>query len=172
MKKRGRPPHPLNFSFANLPELELFETNEQREAALLAIGWEFGNPRKIDWWIGVGTVVAAVIGSSVLLRFVLRAVDWPGWVEDTLRMLLMIACFLLVLRALHRWGARGDLRRQLLKVGVPVCLGCGYSLRGLGADSPRCPECGRLVDERVRELLRAEKGSITSADGGAGAQAQ
>ena len=45
------------------------------------------------------------------------------------------------------------LRQQLLECGVPVCLGCGYDLRGSPPGAGRCPECGKKLDERARELM-------------------
>jgi hypothetical protein len=44
-----------------------------------------------------------------------------------------------------------SLREQLVERGVPICIGCGYDLRG--QIQPRCPECGRscaLADPKVR----------------------
>jgi len=43
---------------------------------------------------------------------------------------------------LWRRAIRRSLRQQLLARGIPVCLRCGYCLRG--APSTRCPECGSL----------------------------
>jgi hypothetical protein len=43
------------------------------------------------------------------------------------------------------------LRKRLLASGVPVCLKCGYILRG--CPGPNCPECGGPFDERVRLIL-------------------
>jgi hypothetical protein len=59
----------------------------------------------------------------------------------------------LTIRALHRWGVRRDLRHKLIKLGVPVCVGCGYLLRGLPVDTPVCPECVRKLDANVRSML-------------------
>jgi len=33
-------------------------------------------------------------------------------------------------------------RKALCELQMPVCMDCGYILRGLGADATRCPECG------------------------------
>lgn len=54
--------------------------------------------------------------------------------------------------ALTRRDAARFLRAALLDCGVPVCLDCGYCLRGLSSEC--CPECGRKIDERVTKLIR------------------
>ena len=53
---------------------------------------------------------------------------------------------------------RRSLREQLVEKGVPVCLECGYDLRG--QIDARCPECSTPFDE---QLLTAspEKGGAT-----------
>ena len=50
--------------------------------------------------------------------------------------------FLLFRRKIQR-----SLRRQLIDIGKPVCLICGYDLRGQTV--PRCPECGTGFDEKL-----------------------
>lgn len=53
-----------------------------------------------------------------------------------------------------RWGLRDPvrrhLRRWLVQFGVPICIPCGYDLRG--QVEPRCPECGEAFDP---SLLRS-----------------
>lgn len=48
---------------------------------------------------------------------------------------------------LVREPMRKSLRRQLAERGVPICVPCGYDLRGL-ADG-RCPECGASVSPTI-----------------------
>jgi hypothetical protein len=43
-------------------------------------------------------------------------------------------------RLFFRAHWRRSLREQLVERGVPICLDCGYDLRG--QVEPRCPECG------------------------------
>ncbi|RMF71560.1 MAG: hypothetical protein D6744_17760 [Planctomycetota bacterium] len=67
--------------------------------------------------------------------------------------------------AMH-WTVRRPMRRYvreyLIRSGVPICVACGYDLRGLG--DPRCPECGAACDPR---LIRSEPDQrfSTSPDG-------
>ncbi|MCG3127584.1 MAG: hypothetical protein CHACPFDD_02449 [Phycisphaerae bacterium] len=144
----------MNFTLDGLPELDQFADVEQRQRALLEIGRAAGNPLKFDWWIAVGVLVASVIGAAIAARYLGRAVGLAGWQRDVLQMGVCFAVFVVVLRGLHRWGARADLRRKLLEAGVPVCLSCGYSLRGHAPDAARCPECGRPIDPAVRAVMQ------------------
>lgn len=40
-----------------------------------------------------------------------------------------------------------SLREQLNRLGHPICIPCGYDLRG--QTEPRCPECGAAFDARL-----------------------
>lgn len=51
---------------------------------------------------------------------------------------------------LFRRRIRRSLRQQLIEIHVPICLECGYDLRG--QVEPRCPECGKPFNPN---LLRA-----------------
>jgi hypothetical protein len=143
----------LQITLAGMPELSLFESDEQRKAALSEIGKEAGNPVTASYWLSVGMVVISVwlIGWGVELLWTrLQLGLVPLWL---VRLVVMAAAFALVLTWVHRRGAAGELRTKLLQFGVPVCMKCGYSLRGLSLAIGRCPECGAGFDERVREIL-------------------
>ncbi len=61
---------------------------------------------------------------------------------------------LILIVGLHsRKRFRAILRERLLQHGVPMCLSCGYCLRGSPADAQRCPECGKPIPDRVRALM-------------------
>lgn len=153
---RTRPPrvHPMNFTLDGLPELEQFTDAEQRQRALLEIGRAAGNPLKLDWWIAVGILVASVLATATAARYLGRALGLIGWQRDLLQLGICLTVFIVVLRGLHRCGARSELRQKLLGAGVPVCLGCGYSLRGHPPDAACCPECGRAIDPAVRAVMQ------------------
>lgn len=143
----------LHLTLAGLPELDLFEAEQDREAALAEIGQEAANLRSAGFWVNVAlTAMSGPIG-FVLARLCLAFVLWPRWLEGTIPVLAGAASFGFTLRWLHRRGAAQELRVKLMASGVPVCLACGYLLRGLPLSPGRCPECGRPFDETVRGIL-------------------
>jgi hypothetical protein len=65
---------------------------------------------------------------------------------------------------IYRGYARHRLREVLVALGVPICLHCGYDLRGQTV--PRCPECGREFDPGLLKQRREGEGRVP-VDGGA-----
>jgi len=157
MKITARPrKHLLNLTLAGLPELEYFEDEAARQKALTEIGDEAADLKSGGYWSGVGILIGAMIVGLVTIRWLLRFVVWPPLLEEVLLWLAATATFALTLRWLHRSGVAAQLRTKLLVCGVPVCMKCGYLLRGLPLDPGRCPECGRAFDDSVRELLKRQ----------------
>lgn len=148
-----RGPNLLRWTLAGLPEMDLFETDEQRDAALRGIALEAGNPRAGGWWFGMAILAAWMVVAFVALRLASRLVHWPGIVEELIRIAALLACAVVGLRWLHRSGARRELREKLLAAGVPVCRQCGYSLCGQTPASTKCPECGREIDADARRCI-------------------
>lgn len=76
---------------------------------------------------------------------------WPAFAGDTFVWagiwLIVFALFLL----------RGHLRR-LKRQRTGRCLACGYELRAI--ESERCPECGRLRDERIPLLTKSRLAAL------------
>lgn len=68
----------------------------------------------VPWW---GRLVGDV-AMALFLVWLALAVSWPFLVRQRVRRLL---------------------RQALARRGVPICVHCGYDLRGLGGT--RCPEC-------------------------------
>ena len=146
----------LDVTLHGLPELEYFSTPVDRQKAIDEIGAEAGNPKSPGFWLAIGLLVATALlarwAAGLLLSFVL----WPRWLEDVLHTAAMVVAFVAVLRWLHRSDAATELRKKLLAGGVPVCMACGYLLRGLSVMTKRCPECGAEFSPRACELLRQE----------------
>jgi len=143
--------------------LDLFDSDEQRKAAVGEIEREAGNPISFGYWLAVVIIGGAVITINVFIKRWLLVLNVPDTAATLIHWTLLIVCFGVILRWLHRWGAASDLRQKLLKFGVPVCLKCGYALRGLPVEIGRCPECGRPFDERVVVILSQEV--LSSGDG-------
>lgn len=82
-------------------------------------------------WIAIGGLV----------NWLLAGWAPRGWVTLAGTLLFYTVAVSILLRR----SVRLDLRRALVEAGVPICLACGYQLRGLGPDARACPECGRTI---------------------------
>jgi hypothetical protein len=123
------------------PEMGRFAT--QREAILAArVAAQQKSFGSFRYFIKCQLAVLVCMPALALLLFL---VSW----DLRLRVVFAAACFLLAVvweTVAGRKHMRGSLRVQLIKQGVPICLKCGYDLRGL--DTARCPECGSLFELR------------------------
>lgn len=150
---RGKKRHVLNLSLAGLPELDYFESDEKREAALAQIAKEAGRPTTRGYWSAIVLLGAGAISTMLLASWLLEFVSWPREIEKAVRLGLVILVTLIMIRRFHRQGFPAMLRQKLIEQGVPMCLKCGYNLRGQPADSTRCPECGTAINEASRRIL-------------------
>jgi predicted RNA-binding Zn-ribbon protein involved in translation (DUF1610 family) len=141
-----------------VPELDLFPVDDDwwriRHDVQLP-----ESPRRRRWryflsfafWCSLGLLVP-----QILPRLWPASSDWDFVV---IGILMFVPCVLLPILILvigfhGRRRTRAILRERLLYHGVPVCLSCGYCLRGSPADAQRCPECGQPIQDRVRALMR------------------
>jgi hypothetical protein len=90
------------------------------------------------------TLVVAV-GSGWLALIVVRRVfggPFPLWVwlvlTSVLTAVIVGAAYMRLMLPFHRREVREAMGRR----GFELCPSCGYWLKGLGAGSTRCPECG------------------------------
>lgn len=168
-----KPPEParrmptalLKWTLAGLPELDLFETDEQRERALSDFGREAGSPRRWDWWVGITIVIVTVVAATISMRYLRRYLPLPRLAQDLVQIIVQLGLSLLVVRWLHRSGASRTLRQSLLDAGIPVCLHCGYCLRGQPDGSNRCPECGQSIAGAAAVLLEKARNPAPSTVG-------
>lgn len=144
----------LHATLAGMEELKHFPTPEARQRALdehvaSVKGWDLA--------AGIILTVLGAMAGWLAGHYAIRLAPFalPRYAADIARMLGIVTGLVVTTRLLHRWGTARDLRVKLLEAGVPVCLGCGYNLRGLKA--ARCPECGRGLDPRAMALPRASE---------------
>ncbi|MCY2952624.1 MAG: hypothetical protein NTU53_11725 [Planctomycetota bacterium] len=65
----------------------------------------------------------------------------------------LVIAFVLV--HLFRKRIQRSLRSQLVARGTPICVECGYDLRG--QLEPRCPECGKAFDPSLIQCNREQQ---------------
>jgi hypothetical protein len=136
------------------PEIALFDTNEERRVAMRRTrpaNMKLHGPGAGRVWIFFLIVVliplAYLFGVHDQLVAPHPVVGKIAWL---LVFMLALATGMWVLRPL----VRRSLREQLVAKGVPICVACGYDLRG--QIEPRCPECGSAFDEKVSNHSEGE----------------
>lgn len=139
----------------NIPEAALFPSAQQLEAA--AKKFEF-SACYLRWLVIVGVLMAVLVINVKL--FLEPLVPLPRGIDSLVWGGLPGLAMGLVPLVYVRKNAAKVLRQELLVLGVPICLACGYDLRG--TVSERCSECGRELDARVREILAAGTASRPS----------
>jgi len=145
---------------AKLPEAALFPSVDELGEAVLQFE---RNTNPLGFIILHATIAAVPI--TAMRLWLPPVIPLPRFV-NSLFWSLMIALAASVYPALRlRRRAAKELRRRLLDLGVPVCIKCGYCLRSLTSD--RCPECGKELDVRVRDLIRedAQRDGSAASDG-------
>lgn len=130
------------------PELDLFETSEERDAALHTA--KKARHRQSKYWLVSAIPVAMAYPAANMLMAILSRHN----VGRILRLLVMFG-YIVVLSLAMRYAinrafrapVRRALRKELAERGVAICVECGYDLRGQPV--PRCSECGTPFDERI-----------------------
>ena len=126
------------------PELALFENNSERDSA-----WKKSYPGKLG--LLLMAVVMLSTESIMLLLLRLSYEHFPELASSyASRMVALgVGAFLggLATLVIMRSIVHRNLRTQLVKQGVKICVKCGYNLHGL--TEPRCPECGTPFDDKL-----------------------
>jgi uncharacterized paraquat-inducible protein A len=131
------------------PELSLFHEDRQREYA-----WRKA-ARRVHWAWGLIGCVLIGLGVWLLIEALEKVAPGLQQYDPGLSPAvpvgagLMVAPLLLA-RVFYR-RVQKCLSRELIKYGYPVCMECGYDLRG--QTQPRCPECGAPFNA---ELLKCQ----------------
>lgn len=134
------------------PELAMFPIDKQRKVAMRNASSLSGAGASRLWvWL-----VLFLMASGVLITVAPRIASLHPIAERLWS--LLILPLMLSWMWFCRSVVRRRLREQLAAKGVPICIECGYDLRGQNV--PRCPECGTPFDET---LLNAS-GAIPASD--------
>ena len=80
-----------------------------------------------------GDGLAALIGAGGIVHKLCRVLAM---------VMVFIAGFVFMGAVLQRWRFAPCVYEATRAIGLDVCRKCGYWLRDLGDDVPRCPECG------------------------------
>jgi hypothetical protein len=142
-----------------LPEWQMFPDEQARQEAAKDI--ERGMmPRSIRGVLGFLIAVALFLGGPMVVAWLLTQWLLPtlgfslGVWHDRLMWGMTIVGYVIVVYVAIRRDMPRALRKKLIECGVPVCLACGYDLRGLPRDRTQCPECGRQFSAPVQRLLQ------------------
>lgn len=137
------------------PELRYFKSREELRDAKR----QFLRSRVLRRWYLLFPVllllVVSIPGGAVFTKSLL-VMGLPA----PFAVAINTACFafvgMLVFMSAWRRPYVRFVRQYLQDRGVPVCLKCGYDLRGQTA--PRCPECGHAFDPKLMGSSRAKSG--------------
>ena len=126
--------------FGRYPELEYFEREDlQRFAPEAVTAARHGAMRSWSFWLvllslGVLYMTAAILAARLFQKYIGPA----SWIVTLLNSCAGVVVSWCVFR-LFKHRTRRHLRERLVQLGVPICIPCGYDLRG---SKERCPECG------------------------------
>ncbi len=130
------------------PELQHFPSQAEAKEAMHA--WNKRMRKLPRFWFGL---LGYTIGVGFLIAMILFSIR--PWFTVSARMFVGIVggftggSGMVVLTWFWRHRCQRFLRQQLIASGIPICLKCGYDLRG--QTEPRCPECGTPFDVRLIE---------------------
>ena len=130
------------------PELQRFATREEANSAVLA--WKKQLMKMPRFWLGlVGYTIGVGVFITAILVMIRPWVFVPGRMYGGIVGGITGVTGFFVITWFWRHRLRLFLRQQLVDRGIPVCLKCGYDLRG--QIDPRCPECGTPFDAALIE---------------------
>ncbi len=128
------------------PELQHFASPAQAKEAMHA--WKKRMLKMPRFWFGLFGYTCGVGGFVLAVLISLRS--WLNISASVLGGILVGFTWvsgMVVLTWFWRHRCQRFLRQKLVASGIPICLKCGYDLRG--QTEPRCPECGTPFDAEL-----------------------
>ena len=125
------------------PDLARFDSKRQQRYAWAVA--ELAVVRRPAFWIWLTSILIVEIGISFSLPIWGVPMSMRGGLRGVLMLLAGLAYIALLWASRQRF--RHSLRKQLVEDGIPICIKCGYDLRG---SKDICPECGEGI-ERVMQ---------------------
>lgn len=119
-----------------LPEVARFPTDRDLGDAFDS----FHNQSKYGGVLWGAWVLVPVFSMSILGPWFARLLSIGEYAGRFLIAGLAAVCMAVIFRQFYRRNIVGHLRRELVKLGVPICTCCGYDLTG--NVSGACPESG------------------------------
>lgn len=126
------------------PELGFFASDMERRQALKA----GQRALRRSWRFWLATIAFSMVHACIMLTVLVVGIPWvsgylPKWLEAALLSAAVGLGIGFTFQYLWRKPVQGMLREHLLAAGVPICIACGYDLRG--NTSGICPECGKQI---------------------------
>ena len=120
------------------PELAFFPRTDWAHEALTRANQEC--MRRWRFWVLILFVLILIPFVAHFLIFILHLPFDGAGVTGGLAGAIVPSIGFIV----YRRNARRHLRKELVALKIPICLECGYDLRG--QTDARCPECGTAFD--------------------------
>ena len=126
------------------PELEHFEREDVPGVASEALTFaKHEVMRTWRFWLTLLALAGLYMAATMLAAWTMtQYLGSPDWVRHAAVGCCGVVVSLAAWR-LFRDRTRRHLREKLIQLGVPICLPCGYDLRG---STDRCPECGTTFE--------------------------
>ena len=126
------------------PELEHFEREDVPGVASEALTFaKHEVTRTWRFWLTAVALLVAYVAVMILAgRMMTQYFGSPDWARYVGSGCCGVV-FSGVVWRLFRDRTRRHLREKLVQLGIPICLPCGYDLRG---STDRCPECGTTFE--------------------------
>ena len=127
-----------------IPELAFFDSHESAKNGSIRAMRRLR--KQIVYIVYLAFLLLPVIGAPQLpgVSNLWNALSASPWLRRTLIALYSFIVTIVGWKMTLRDRYRRLLREELIQLGVPICVHCGYDLRGL--TESRCPECGRAFD--------------------------